>query len=201
MTTPQKVIAGVLGLLLVVAGTAWIVYSHKSAKGTQNEIVARIADGQANIATVAAAQAGVQVQAITAANAPLQKDVDSARAEVQRLRKLLAAQPKPSPNPPGSDPANVQPVADPGINVQLDHAKDVLIDDQDKQIQGLKAESAAKTVQINQLNEALALRLKAEQAQQAATEAWKGAVTSAEWKGGFKGLAIGAIVGYLGAKR
>jgi hypothetical protein len=38
---------------------------------------------------------------------------------------------------------------------------------------------------------------KARQAQEVATASWKSAVTSAEWKGGFKGAAVGALAGYL----
>jgi hypothetical protein len=92
-------------------------------------------------------------------------------------------------------------VATPDLNVQLESAKDELIAKQDKQIQGLKAENALQTTEIGQLKVALDLRDKQAMAQEAATKAWKEAVTASRWQGRLEGFAVGAIAGYLGGKR
>ena len=194
MTTPQKAIAYAVLAIVLVLGTAWGIKYHAASKGSKAEVLAQVFKGEANAANSQAAATDTQVQAVKKANAPLQADVDSARAEVQRLRKLLAARPQPVPNPPGSDPSNVQPVAAPDLNMQLDSAKDELIAKQDTQIQGLKTENALQATEIGQLKVALDLRDKQAMAQEAATAAWKQAVVASKIEGRIEGGgAVGAI--------
>ena len=200
MTLVQKICAYAVAILLIAGVTAWAIKHHAAAIGNAAEVKAQEYKGGANAETAHANQTAVQVQAVQAANAPNQADVDRAWAEVRRLRKLLAARPNPIPNPPGSDPAPVQPVATPDLNVQLDHAKDELITKQDVQIQGLKAENALQSTEISQLRVALDLRNKQAMAQEADTKAWKEAVTASRWQGRIEGFAAGAVIGYLGGR-
>ncbi len=77
----------------------------------------------------------------------------------------------------------------------------VLIAKQDAQIQGLTVALTDEQARSEQFRLAFEAERKATAAQQAATEAWKKAVTTSKWMGRAQGFAAGVALGYVGGKR
>lgn len=183
---------------LALAGAALVLvafgaFSLRSAylKGHVAEHVA-VANEQKGVerAEVAAARdieakiAARQAELVSADQA-----VAKARAEVDRLR-ALAAQHAAAPAP-GAEPLPVVP------DVPLDLAKDQLILAQDRQIQGLKLQLADEHARGDRLQAALDAADKRAAALELAMKAQASAAKADEWRTGFKGAAVGLVVGYL----
>ena len=129
-------------------------------------------------------------------------ELAQAQAEVDRLKRKLAAIPKPlAPLPAvGSDgdQAGLGTVA--LLQSRVD-AQDELIKAQDHQIDRLKAALNDEQSRSWQWQQAFENERKARQAQEAATEAWKKAVTSSRWRGRAEGFAAGLAIGYVAGSR
>lgn len=76
-------------------------------------------------------------------------------------------------------------------------AQGELIQKQDAQIQGLKLALSDEQKRSEQWRLAYESERKAQAAQQAATEAWKQAVTTSRWRGRVEGFAAGVALGYV----
>ena len=196
-----KILAGAAAALLLVGLIAWGMDHYHQAKGTKDEVRAQVFKGEANANQAQATQTDTEVLQLKAAHAQDQVDVDRSRAEVQRLRAQLATTRR------EGVPDQVVPPAAPGapdsggdLHGQLDLAKDDLITKQDTQIQGLKAENALLLKDRDQWKATAELREKQALAQEAATAAWKKAVTESRWRGRVEGFVAGAALGYVGGR-
>ena len=146
------------------------------------------------------AQAAQSVPDHSQALASAQADVDRARAEVARLRKLLDAKPSiPVPNPNGADSA-IPPAVAPDHRDEVIASQDVLIKAQDTQIQGLKLALTDEQKRSREWQAAYQHEQAARLAQEAATNAWKQSVKESRWRGRIEGFAAGVALGYAGGK-
>ena len=188
----RYVALGLGAILLVLASLAGVDSCRKN-QGSQAEIQSAIHQGEAN-------SHAVQAQAIPDHKAELQTaqaGVDRAQREVARLRRLLAAAARPGvPGDASPDPAAVEPVA-PDHRDELLAAQDELIAKQAGQISTLKVALTDEQARSEQFRLAFESERKATAAQQAATEAWKKAVTTSKWRGRIEGFAAGVALGYV----
>lgn len=186
-----------LGAILLVLASLAGVDSCRKRQGSQAEHQAAVHQGEAN-AHVQQAQA---VPDHAAELAQAKTDVAGARAEVERLRRIVAAQRRQGvPDPAGPAAPDPGPVA-PDHRDELLAADAVLIAKQDAQIQGLTVALTDEQARSEQFRLAFEAERKATAAQQAATEAWKKAVTTSKWMGRAQGFAAGVALGYVGGKR
>lgn len=193
---PRRYLFIGLGAILLILASLTVWSEHKQNTGTQAEHNAAIHQGEAN-AHVS------QAQAIPDHAAELQHakdDVARARAEVARVKRILAAQQGHAvPDPAGSGPA-LPPVVGPDPRDEVITAQGVLIEKQDAQIQGLQVALVDERKRSDQWMQAFESERKRAQAQEAATKAWKSAVVASRWQGRLEGFAAGAALGYLGGK-
>lgn len=196
--------AAVLLFLLIWAGTS-IFTSCRAKQANQHQQDSAMAHGQAlEHAGVAQAipQHAAEIQAAKdqakAAEAKAQtSEASAARARRERDAALAKLATKPPTQPDERDDVI---------------AKDrVLIEAQVTQIAGLQQQVQAGALYSSKLELALSDETKrssewkaafeSEQksrvAQEAATKAWKSAVTASEWKGGLKGAAVGVLAALL----
>lgn len=186
-----------LGAILLVLASLAGVDSCRKRQGSQAEHQAAVHQGEAN-AHVQQAQA---VPDHAAELAQAKADVAGARAEVERLRRIVAAQRRQGvPDPAGPAAPDPGPVA-PDHRDELLAADAVLIAKQDAQIQGLTVALTDEQARSEQFRLAFEAERKATAAQQAATVAWKQAVTTSKWRGRIEGFAAGVALGYVGGKR
>ena len=186
-----------LGAILLVLVSLAGVDSCRRHQGASYETQAAIHLGEAN----AHAQAAQSIPDHSQALAEAQAGVDRARAEVARLRKLLAAKPSVAvPDPAGEGPA-LPPVVPPDLRDSTIAALESLVTEQDAQIGSLKwalSDEQKRSTEQRLRAEALERSI---MAQQAATEAWKKAVTASKWRGRAEGFVAGVALGYLEGKR
>ena len=186
-----------LGAILLVLVSLAGVDSCRRHQGASSETQAAIHQGEAN----AHAQAAQSIPDHSQALAEAQAGVDRARAEVARLRRLLAAQPRPGvPSNARPDPAPAEPVA-PDHRDELLVAQGDLIDRLQAQVGGLKLALSDEQARSEQFRMAFEAERKATAAQAAATRAWKQAVTTSKWRGRIEGFVAGVALGYLEGKR
>lgn len=186
-----------LGAILLVLASLAGVDSCRKRQGAQAEVQSAIHQGEAN-AHVQQAQA---VPDHAAELAQAKADVAGARAEVERLRRIVAAQRRQGvPDQAGPAAPDPGPVA-PDHRDALLAADAVLIAKQDAQIQGLTVALTDEQARSEQFRLAFEAERKATAAQQAATEAWKQAVTTSKWRGRVEGFAAGVALCYVGGKR
>ena len=186
-----------LGAILLVLASLAGVDSCRKRQGSQAEHQAAVHQGEAN-AHVQQAQA---VPDHAAELAQAKTDVAGARAEVERLRRIVAAQRRQGvPDPAGPAAPDPGPVA-PDHRDELLAADAVLIAKQDAQIQGLTVALTDEQARSEQFRLAFEAERKATAAQQAATEAWRGAVKTSRWTGRAEGagtvLALVKLAGLL----
>lgn len=204
MTKLWKIIGALVSAVVIGLVVSSIYTHHKTQQATQHQHDADIAEGQAQ-AHAANAQAipthEAEIKAANAKAAEAEARADDAEAKALRAKRER-------------DAALAKLEAQQFIPDARDEviSKDkVLIEAQGNQIVELKSEVATQKAQVLTLTLALTDEQKrsgewkaayeaAERraaAQEAATKAWKGAVAGAQWKGGFKGFAAGALVGLL----
>jgi len=189
-----QILAAFGAALVLLWGVVTALESYHKHQGSQNEVAAHQQDQEAQTHANAAQQIPDHAAELAAA----QNDVD--RAEVARLKRLLAAKPLvPLPATPGANPAVSQAVGSDNRD-QVIAAQDVLIKAQDTQIKGLKIALADQTAKSDQWMNAYQDEHKAFMAQQAATNAWKDAVKESRWRGRIEGFAAGVAVGFAGGK-
>lgn len=194
-----------LSHILIAAGLAlgllgalvFGVDASRKHQGSAAEIQSAIHQGEAN-AHVSQAQA---IPDHAAELATAKADVAGARAEVERLRRLLAAQGRERiPDPECSHATDPAPVA-PDHRDELLAADAVLIEAQAGQIAALGLALTDEQRRSEQFRLAYESERKATAAQEAATRAWKQAMTTSKWRGRIEGFAAGAALGYVGGRR
>jgi hypothetical protein len=193
-----RIFAAGIGLALVIGGLGALAGLHSCRRhtGQAQEIESAVHEGEAN-AHASAAQA---VPDHTQALASAQADSDRAWAEVRRLRKIVDAKLPALPNP-AIPPSTSGDTASDLRAEQLLAADRELINAQDLQIQGLKLALSDEQKRSDEYRAAFEAERKATAAQQAATEAWKKAVTTSKWIGRAQGFAAGVALGYVGGRR
>lgn len=198
MTPRLRYILGALATgLLIWWGIASGLDAYHQYQGAQQETVSHQQDQEAQ----SHAQAATVIPTHAAELAQAQADVDRARAEVARLRKILAAKPLPSlPDTVSPDPAQPAGVVPSDRRDAVIASQDVLIKAQDVQIGGLKIALADEQTRSDQWKQAFTHEQQARLAQEAATNAWKQAVKESRWQGRLEGFAAGVALGYAGGK-
>ena len=202
---PQLNTLRILGGSIVALGLAYVMFSGADSlrkhQGAKNEVQAQVYKGEANANQAQASQTDAEVLRLKAAHVQDQADVNRARAEVQRLRtQLAAARREGIPNQVVPPVAPDAPDSGGDLHGQLDLAKDGLITKQDIQIQGLKEESALLLKDRDQWKATAEFRQRQALAQEAATNAWKKAVTDSRWRGRVEGFVVGLAGGYAAGR-
>lgn len=190
---PGTALIGLGAILLVLASLVGID-SCKRHKGQQNEVTAAAHVGAAQVHEARASEAEKALPEVQAKLQATQDSLDRARAEVDRLRKKVASQPQLLPDPAGQGgPLPPVPAAD--HRDELIASQQVLIEEQDKKIT-LQAEALRLALIRGDEFKAQAVdERKARMAQEAATAAWKSAVTTSRWRGRGEGVLVGALLG------
>jgi len=199
--TPWKVLAGAVAAMLLAYGAFTAFQHYHQAQGTKDEQQAQVFKGEANAHQT-------QAQASDAKVADLQAKVD---AQVQDLGKLqkerdgllrkLAAKVPAVPGSPDLEPAGgtgPAPVDDPNDQVIAKDAE--VIAQQGFVIQSQKIEILQLTESRDQWKATADLREKQAMAQEAATAAWKKAVTESRWRGRVEGFVAGVASGYVAGR-
>lgn len=200
VTLPKILVSAavVVGLCLSGLVVAEKIHEHQ-AQASDHQTA--IHEGEAN-----AHQS--QANASDAKVSDLQAKVDSQAQELGRLNaerdallKRLAAKPVPH-----EDPAVPAVGLVDALEAAVSDRDDVIAKDaeviaaQDGRIKGLEAVNGQLVASRDEWKAAFESERKARQAQEAASRAWKDAVTTSEWKGGIKGFIAGTALGYLGAR-
>lgn len=187
-------LAAVAALALILVGLS-LFGPHQ--EGQAHEIQSAIHTGEANTHVS-------QAQAISDHAAELQSakdDVARARAEVARVKRILAAQPQHAVPDPAGEGSAMPPSVDPDPRDQVIASQGVLIEKLTVQVGGLELALSDEKRRSTEYREAFEAERRASQAQAAATEAWKKAVTSSKWVGRAQGFAAGVALGYVGGRR
>lgn len=192
----SKVIYSVIGAVTVVVASLFAFQAYKSHRGLANQLKAQEFKGEADVHVNQAQAIPEHAQELAQAKA----DVAGARAEVQRLRRLVAAQGRTRVSDSAGATAPAPGPVAPDRRDELLAADAVLIDKQDAQIQALTLALVDKTKQADEYREAFEAERKAFAAQEAATKAWKEAVSTSRWTGRIEGFAAGVALGYVGGK-
>ncbi len=193
---PRRYLLLGLGAVLAVLASLVGVDSCRRHQGAQGEQQAQQHIQEANAHASQAQAVPDHSEALAAEKA----NTDRAWSEVRRLRALVASQTPGVPGPAeGAGPAVGQPATD--HRDELLAADRVLIEAQAGQIAALDLALKDEQRRSSEWKAAFEAERKATAAQQAATEAWKKAVTTSRWRGRFEGAAVGALLGYLGGKR
>lgn len=204
--TLGKILAGALAVILAIGAIAWGLDAYHKRHATKDEAQAQVFKGEAN-ATQSQAQAKDKAyEDLKAEHEAAKADLDRLSSERSKLLAKLAAQKPNSGNQGVSNPGTVPPsttaLSDDLASRDAVIAKDSeLITAQAKVIEDQKSEIVILTDARDQWKATADLRNQQAMAQEAATEAWKKAVTASRWQGRVEGFAVGAIVGYLGGKR
>ena len=172
--------------------------SCRKAEAGAAETQVHIADGEANVHTAQAQTSDTLAAELRATNAAQKKQLDLVLAERRELLRKLAAI-----KPSGDDPSLA------GLpSIPPDDPRDALIAKDAEVIQaqadhivGLNAMVSALTISRDEWKLTAEARERQALAQAVATKAWRQSVTSAELKGGAKGLVLGLMLGFAGGKR
>lgn len=204
MTMSQwKLIGGAVIAILFTGLLAVQVTSCRKKQATDAQTQADIAKGEANAHQT-------QAKASDAKVADLQAKLDTKGQDLARLQKERDGLLRKLASNPGSHRVVGHP-GDPGgesvvdgrdsliSDLQAVVAKDAeVIDSQTTVITDQKTVILALTTSRDEWKATAESREKQAMAQEAATKAWQKAVVSAQWSGGFKGFALGIVLGYAG---
>jgi len=167
------------------------------------ETQAAKAQTQADVAKGEAKAHADQAQAIPDHSLELARatqDVAGARAEVARLKRLLASKPGDAgAHSDGAGQADL-PVVAPDHRDELIAAQDALVGSLNGKITVLESALADETSRSGQWKAAYEASQRQAMAQEAATRAWKDAVTASRWSGRVQGFAVGIATGYVAGK-
>lgn len=195
-----KILAAAGAVLLIIGSLVFGFDSCHKRRGAVAETIAHIAEGEANAHQSAAGRSDARLPEIEARLAEATAGMAGARAEVARLRKALATRPEAVPGPDGAPTAPDESLAaDP--RDALIASQDVLIASQDAVITEQARKIAVLQVSRDEWKNTAEARERQALAQEAATRAWKSAVTTSRWRGRVEGFAAGAALGYLGGRR
>lgn len=197
-----RLFAAAVGLALVIGGLGALagLDSCRKHQGTQAEHNAAVASGEANAHQHNAEAQDAALSDLQTKLKAREADLDQLNAERDGLLRKLAAKPKPNADPAGgptvgSDDSALE-AAEAVIakDAEVIQAQDLLIKNQSESILVLtKARDEWRATAEARERQALA--------QEAATRAWKDAVTTSRWRGRVEGFAAGVALGYVGGKR
>lgn len=211
MTPRLNLYAAGLGLALIVGSLAVLAgldSCHRS-QGESREHQAAIHEGEATTH----AQAAESIPDHTAELAALKAETACARAEVDRLKQKLARPsvagpavvPVPLPTVPQPPVGSVGGEDERGDLVERLQAQNTaqaeLIEAQDRQIKGLELALSDEQKRSSEFKAAYEHEQKARMAQEAATKAWKDAVSTSRTRGRLEGFAAGLALGFVGGRR
>lgn len=206
MTTQEKMSLGA-GIVLafgLVGLLAFITEGCEKKRGTQNEVTAHIAEGEANAHQSQANASDAKVSDLQAKVDSQAKELGRLNAERDALLKRLAA--KPLPNPNHADPIPGTDLVD-ALEIAVSERDEVIAKDA-QVIEAFKADSVVKDSLITAIAKSrdewkatAEARERQAIAQKAATDAWKKAVVASKWEGRVQGFAAGIAVGFLGGRR
>ncbi|MDR3684765.1 MAG: hypothetical protein P4L11_13640 [Geothrix sp.] len=192
-----KILAGAIVALVLVYGTFWVVEHHRRATGSKDEAQAQVFKGEANATEAQARQTDAKTEDAKAGDVAAGKVVARVEAERAPLRKAWESRPVP--------PDILPPAAsdDRAALIEQLHQAEALIEKDQEDIEALQKACAAKDVLIasalqrgDEWKATAELREKQALAQEAATAAWKEAVTASRWEGRMEGGgAVGGIWG------
>ena len=190
------------GLALgVLAGVVFGIDAIRQHQGAGAEHNAAVASGEAN-----AHQHNAQAQDAAIADLQAQRKADKANldrvaSERDALLRKLAAIRQSNSHSAGDDPSPTQNVGSDDSALEAAEAviaKDAeVIEAQANFIEGQKTEISALTISRNEWKATAEARERQALAQEAATEAWKKAVTTSKWRGRIEGFAAGVALGYV----
>jgi hypothetical protein len=177
-------------IAIVIVAAIALMFTVNSCRRKQGSVAEQRAAVESGVADTLVNQARIiethKVELAKAAAKTLATEASlvKSRAEVARVKKILAEAPPTIPD--GRD--------------DVIAAQGALIADQDTKIVALEGENSVLKIALSdEQKRSETYRLAEEargrqaQAQEAATKAWKQAVSSAEWKGAAKGAPAGAI--------
>ena len=188
-----------LACALIVAGLFWWD-GHTTGKARTSEITAGIAKGEANTHAQAATAIPNHQGEIQSAS----QNVDRARAKVARVGRNLEAKPGiPVPDHASSGEAVPQALDFDTGSPLLDalNAERELTKAQDAKIKVLEVALSDEQKRSSEWKATAEARERQAMAQEAATKAWRSAVTTSRWTGRVEGFIAGAALGYLGGRR
>ena len=205
-----RILAAALGLALVIGGLGALagLDSCRKHQGEAGEHNASVASGEAITHEHAAQAQNPVIADLEAKLKALEADLGRLNAERDALLKRLAAKPKPHVDP--ASPAGVVGPDDPEPVSNADElallretvAKDAeVIEGQQLLIKSQSELILVATKRGDEYRAAFESERKARQAQEAATQAWKSAVTTSKWRGRLEGFAAGVALGFVGGKR
>jgi hypothetical protein len=196
-----KILAGTVAALMLVYGTFWAVEHHSQARGSKNEARAQVFKGEANATEAQARTADAKTEDAKTGDVAADKVV--ARIAAERVPLLKAWESRPVP-PDALPPAAPD---DRAALIEQLHQAEALIEKDQEDIEALQQACAAKDVLIasalqrgDEWKATADLRERQAQAQEAATAAWKQAVTASRWRGRIEGFVAGAALGYVGGR-
>ena len=190
----RLILAAVAALVLTWGLPAGLSLYHRHQAGTSEAVATQHVQEADH--HVGAAQA---IPEHSQALATAQADSDRAWAEVRRLRKLVGASAPMVPDPVIPSQAGGDAPAD--LCAEQRAADRELIEAQARQIEALKAAYSDERKRSAESWAAFEHERAARMAQEAATKAWKDAVTTSRWQGRVEGFAVGAALGYVGGRR
>ncbi len=188
-----------LGLILAMLAGLASYGAYQKKKGTTNEITAAEAKGEANAHQTQAQTSDKALQDLQAKHLETQAALGRLSAERSALLKRLELERQARLDAESAHPAAVEPVPDVRDAVitkdaEVIAAQAVVIGQKD-------AEIAQLTISRDEWKATAEARERQAIAQEAATKAWKKAVTESKWMGRAQGFAAGVVVGYVEGRR
>jgi hypothetical protein len=205
-----RLFAAAIGLALVIGGLGALagLDSCRKAQGHDSEIQSSIHVGEADVHQHNAEAQDAAVSDLKAQLKAREADLGRLNAERDALLKRLAAKPKPHVDPASPagavGPDDSEPVSNANELALLREtvAKDAeVIEGQQLLIKSQSELILVATKRGDEYRAAFESERKARQAQEAATQAWKSAVTTSKWRGRLEGFAAGVALGFVGGKR
>ena len=188
-----------LGLILAILAGLAGYNSCRKTQGSAAEVQANIAKGEANAHQSQAQASDAVVSDLQAKHLEAQKALDRLTNERVALLKRLDVERQARLDAESAHPATIEPIPDVrdaviAKDAEVIAAQTVVIGQKDAEIVQL-------TTSRNEWKATAEARERQALAQEAATKAWKQAVTSSRWQGRIEGFAAGAALGFLGGRR
>lgn len=204
-----RLFAAVLGLALVIGGLAALsgLDSCRRAGGGLAEHNAAVAQGEANAHQSQAQAHDSEVADLQAQLVAREADLGRLSRERDALRRKLAAVGQSNSHPANTGSVGADDSEPSGNSGELDLlratvAKDAeVIEAQELLIKNQSESILVVTKARDEWKATAEARERQALAQEAATKAWKDAVTSSRWRGRVEGFAAGVALGYVGGRR
>lgn len=193
--SPRYALIGLGSILLLLASLAGVDSCRRKVVSAA-EHQSAVYEGQADAHATQAQSIPDHAKELEAAQA----SVDSARREVERLRRLLASKPSiPVPDPAGAS-APIVPAVSPDGRDEVIAAQVVLIAAQDGQIKGLKLALGDESRRSSEWKAAFEAERKRAAGLEIALDAQKHIAASGRWRGRLEGLAVGLGAGLIAGR-